>query len=846
MKKQLLKFSFIRTVQMFLSFCFILFMMNTNIVAETVTYTPLSRNSVTTSGTAPTGSSASFYNTYNNKNQVTKNNSMTFTLSGYAGCKITGITLSMKSNTDKGSGYFSMVAGSTTLSSIATATAPAAFNSSSWHGAWSTSYVDVTPAMTNSNYTIGTGEDVVVTIAATVSSLYCQYITITYEPTPKYDITFNPGTGTCTPSSANVNVIDLSTVTATPSVSCQASGWVFVGWSESEVAETNSEPTMVSGTYMPSGDITLYAVYKFDGGAINTASRTFLSYGFDNGRTMQNDEPHAINSVATISFNQGGNIHAGVPAYYTDGEAVRCYVGNTFKVKSTVLPIRSITLTFSTGGGSNTTVSGHPISASTGTYTDGENEGSWTGSADSVTFTVSNSLGNTSGHRRLAAITVTYGQNFAVVYNTNPNCVRTLNIAYMKADGTQAAGDYSQSVGINLPYNVTSPQVSGYVADRSVVAGTMPNDDVYDTVTYHLVTVDIDSIFHCDLPGSGSITVTNPTSGYEYSLDGTSFQSSPAFTDLNAGDHTLYIRPVGQDYNYTGVWTVSSNINAPSNPNYVFTVNGPDAYGSLAPSATSTTVSLTNPTVTHFMDNFINHYSTDSVTLVNDAPAEYTATGDYTVEWTATDKCGNIATTTVTVHITEQTCAGVSDVDGNNYQTVLIGSKCWMAENLRTTRYSDGRNITNIYLYTNSYRPDANANKQVFGLLYDWYDALDSNSVRTRSPYVQGICPADWHIPTESEFQELSAVDLHTLRSSEYWLKNPGSNTTGFTMHPAGMYSSDASRYEDLLDNAYFWSSAGVDDITAHCYMADCHCYMIFDLIRKKNDAYSIRCVKNE
>ena len=247
---------------------------------------------------------------------------MTFTLSGYAGYKITGITLSMKSNTSSGAGTFSMVAGSTTLSSIS----DAKFNTSFWYGAWSTSYVNITPTMTNNNYTIGSGENVVITIAATANSLYCQYITVTYEPAAKYDITFDPGTGTCATASLHVGYVDLSTITATPSSSCQASGWTFVGWSESSVAETNIEPTVLSGTYIPSGDITLYAVYKFDGGAINTASRTFLSYGFDNGRTMQNDEPHAINSVASISFNQGGNIHAGVPAYYTDGEAVRCYV----------------------------------------------------------------------------------------------------------------------------------------------------------------------------------------------------------------------------------------------------------------------------------------------------------------------------------------------------------------------------------------------------------------------------------------------------------------------------------------------------------------------------------------
>ena len=103
---------------------------------------------------------------------------MTLTLSGYDGCTITGITLSMKSNKSGGAGSFTAVAGSTTISSISKST----FNNSNWNGAWSTSYVDVTPTMTNNTYVIGVGEKVVLTIAATANSLYCQSFTITYEP----------------------------------------------------------------------------------------------------------------------------------------------------------------------------------------------------------------------------------------------------------------------------------------------------------------------------------------------------------------------------------------------------------------------------------------------------------------------------------------------------------------------------------------------------------------------------------------------------------------------------------------------------------------------------------------
>ena len=147
-----------------------------------MTYTVSSSSAVTDDGNAPEGSSATFKNTYtSNKVQLTKNNSMTLTLSGFAGNKITGIKLSMKSNKSSGAGNFSATVGATTISSIATAN----FNSANWAGKWSQTYVDVNPAVTATE--VGADEDVVIKIAATANSLYCQSITIAYEYVPSGD-----------------------------------------------------------------------------------------------------------------------------------------------------------------------------------------------------------------------------------------------------------------------------------------------------------------------------------------------------------------------------------------------------------------------------------------------------------------------------------------------------------------------------------------------------------------------------------------------------------------------------------------------------------------------------------
>ena len=150
-----------------------------SVEAKTVKYSVASTSSVTVSGEAPNGSSVTFKNTYsNNKEQLTSGKNMTFTLSGYAGVTIKKVILSMHSNTSAGKGTFSLVAGETILAEIKTATT---FNKWYDSNGYSTSYKDVNVTMTNDSYTIGNGEKVVLIIAATANSLYCQSVTIVYE-----------------------------------------------------------------------------------------------------------------------------------------------------------------------------------------------------------------------------------------------------------------------------------------------------------------------------------------------------------------------------------------------------------------------------------------------------------------------------------------------------------------------------------------------------------------------------------------------------------------------------------------------------------------------------------------
>ena len=189
-------------------------------------------------------------------------------------------------------------------------------------------------------------------------------------------------------------------------------------------------------------------------------------------------------------------------------------------------------------------------------------------------------------------------------------------------------------------------------------------------------------------------------------------------------------------------------------------------------------------------------------------------------------------------------CDPVTDVDNNTYPSVNINNKCWMAANLRTTHYADGRDITNLYEYTSFLYPSTAENVSIYGRLYDWYDAMDATRP-AKAVRVQGICPDGWFMPTQDDFAALDTTDLQNLRSTNFWVVNDGNNSTGFDMRGSGMYNIDHARYEELLCKAYFWTASATSATEAHCREANYFCNTFSDLIRNKENAFSVRCVKN-
>lgn len=178
----------------------------------------------------------------------------------------------------------------------------------------------------------------------------------------------------------------------------------------------------------------------------------------------------------------------------------------------------------------------------------------------------------------------------------------------------------------------------------------------------------------------------------------------------------------------------------------------------------------------------------------------------------------------------------VSDIDGNSYDAVQIGSQIWMAENLRTSRYADGAEIplgpssstTSPYRYNPN--NDVN-NVSTYGYLYNWPAIMHGESGSDANPSgVQGICPNGWHVPSIAEWKQLTnyvgsqsqyicgndtSYIAKAISATTGWYNSmepcavgndlSANNATGFSALPAGDFRD--GYYNFFGETASFWSA---------------------------------------
>jgi len=198
----------------------------------------------------------------------------------------------------------------------------------------------------------------------------------------------------------------------------------------------------------------------------------------------------------------------------------------------------------------------------------------------------------------------------------------------------------------------------------------------------------------------------------------------------------------------------------------------------------------------------------------------------------------------------------VTDIDGNVYSTVTIGTQIWMKENLKVTRYNNGDTIPNITdqgqwdtLNYGAYSDYANniSIVETYGRMYNWYAINDSRN----------IAPMDWHIPSESEwltlFNYLGGVDVasHKLRETgkAHWSGYCGgdnndlaTNESGFTALPGG-FRIIGETFEYMGDFGGFWGSTEESmDYAYYLYLTTCDANVKPGKVLKAM-GLSIRCI---
>jgi len=214
-------------------------------------------------------------------------------------------------------------------------------------------------------------------------------------------------------------------------------------------------------------------------------------------------------------------------------------------------------------------------------------------------------------------------------------------------------------------------------------------------------------------------------------------------------------------------------------------------------------------------------------------------------------------------------CGTITDIDGNTYNSVTIGTQCWMKENLKTTRYRNGdpipSGLSDVDWYGTTsgayeiYNND-NVNNDIFGKLYNWYAVADSRH----------LCPTDWHEPSDAEWIILETYLTNngygfsgggndiakSVAATSGWVESSlagsigndlaSNNSSGFTALPGGF-----RHYKGLFDYigyyGFWWSSSegesGSDN--AWCRYLHSNSIDLNNIQYDKRKGLSVRCLRD-
>jgi uncharacterized protein (TIGR02145 family) len=194
----------------------------------------------------------------------------------------------------------------------------------------------------------------------------------------------------------------------------------------------------------------------------------------------------------------------------------------------------------------------------------------------------------------------------------------------------------------------------------------------------------------------------------------------------------------------------------------------------------------------------------------------------------------------------------VTDVDGNVYHYITIGTQIWMVENLKTTKYRDGTaipNVTDQTIWTNLttgaycyYNNDVASYNALYGYLYNWY------AVNTGM-----LAPTGWHVATDTEWTTLSTYlggesvaggKLKETGTNHWNSPNTGAtNESGFSALPGGSRFSNG--FSNVGDGGFWWSSTKRNDDYVWFRFLGYNYGNLYNSGGLKHLGFSVRCLRD-
>ncbi len=195
---------------------------------------------------------------------------------------------------------------------------------------------------------------------------------------------------------------------------------------------------------------------------------------------------------------------------------------------------------------------------------------------------------------------------------------------------------------------------------------------------------------------------------------------------------------------------------------------------------------------------------------------------------------------TITFHFPCGSVNSITDADGNVYDVVAIGTQCWTKQDLRVS--ASVPQITDSLQWASTVLPAwcYYGNNSTNGKLYNWYAVQSGN-----------LCPAGWHIPTETEWQQLTTFIGDPaggkMKSTTSWdSPNTGAtNSSGFNAVGSGYRSYLSGNFYGLKQIAGFWASTQATDTTAFSRAITYDSEWFTNLPVPKRQGYSCRCIKD-